>query len=190
MKGPILTDVSTSAWQNLSPNSFARLRARFSLPQIFHPFVCAILGCAFVAVSTPRIWEVIRRAKLEPISQTHATDAYMVAILKVRNGSERLLRIFSSLPPERPVAVVLREGDDDGAVIAFLVSYFGWPREVHLVRVNHDNVVRQMHSLDRFPLSAIFYCRVDPPASMPRVVQIGKGLAVGWLIAPLEAKAP
>lgn len=102
----------------------------------------------------------------------------MVALLKVHNGSERLLQAFSALPPKAPVAVILPDGNEESIFLGYIVSYFAWPREVRFVPATRANAAEQLRSLDRTSLGAIFFCGIDPPTGMQPVVPIGSHLVM------------
>jgi hypothetical protein len=148
------------------------------------------LGGAFVIISAPHVWEAVRITSFGPILQYHTTNIYMVALLKVRDGPERLLKVFSALPPKRPIAVVLPEGNEENIFVSYVVSYFAWPREVHFVPVKRANAIRQLESLDRASLAAIFFCGINPPAAMQPVIRIGSGLVMVPTSTTMEASVP
>jgi hypothetical protein len=148
------------------------------------------MACAFVIMGAPRVWEAIRERSFGPIQPYHTTNSYAVALLKVHHGSERLIQVFSALPPTRPIAVILLDGNDESIFVGSLVSYFGWPREMRSVPVRRANAARQLQSLDRASLAAIFFCGIDPPAAMPPVIRIGSGLVMVPTAATPEASVP
>ncbi len=120
----------------------------------------------------------------------HTTNSYLLRLLKIRDGSERLLWAFSSLPRNRPIAVVLREGDDEGTFLGYVVSYFAWPREVRFVSVKPGTSLRVLHSLDQTTLAAILFCGIDPPPAMRPLIPIGSGLIMIPTAAAPESSAP
>ncbi len=142
-----------------------------------------------MVVGAPRVWEALHLTAPGHVLPNHTTNSYTLALLKVPNGSERLLQAFDALPPKRPIAVVLPDGDDPSIFLGYLVSYFAWPREVHSVPVTRANATRRLQALDRASLAAIFFCGIDPPAAMQPVMQIGSGLVMIPTAAP-EAGIP
>ena len=86
-----------------APRSSGDVRLRPFLPLIGHTSACAVLGCAFVIVSASRVWEVVRVTPPGPILPYHTTNSYLVNLLKVDNGSERLLGLLraSAEAPDR-----------------------------------------------------------------------------------------
>lgn len=159
---------------------------------IWHAVACAVLGSAFLIVSAPHVWEAIRATSFGPILPYHTTNSYMVTLLNVQDGSERLLLASAALPPKRPIAVVLIDRNEEGSAIlsSYLVSYFNWPREVHLVPVKRENAARKLLSLDRASLAAIFFCGMDPPPGLQPVIRIGSGLVMVPTAAKPEANVP
>ena len=91
-------------------------------------------------------------------------------------SSERLLQVLATLPEKEPVAVVYR-GDavSDTLLIA---TYFAWPRPVHSLPVDLNNVANQMQVLRAARVRATFYCGLTPPSDTEPLVQIGNGLSM------------
>lgn len=151
---------------------------------------CAVLGCAFVVVGAPHVWEALRAQHFGPALPYHTSNIYFSGLLHIPNGSERLQYAFSALPPDRPVAVVLRDDDEESTFVGYLVSYFGWPREVRFLPLKPENAAGQLQSLDRAPLGAIFFHGIDPPVTMQPVIRIGSGLVMIPTATTPEAVAP
>lgn len=137
-----------------------------------------VLGCAFLAFSVPRLRELARGGSFGPAGPYSTTDSYSAGLLKIRNGSERMLETFSALPRAGSIAVVYADGSGESFFIACLASYFAWPRDAHFIPVTSDTVARQVESINRSSFAAVVFCRVDPPAAMQPVVRIGSGLVL------------
>lgn len=146
-------------------------------PRNFFSLGWILLGSAFLVWSAPEVWQALRVSKFGPILPYHTTNSYGVSLLQVQDASERLRGAFAGLPPG-PVAVVMPEGSDEGIFLSYLIGYFAWPREVHAVAVTRANGVRELQTLERTPIAAIFFCRLEPPADLRPVVRIGSGLVM------------
>jgi len=128
-------------------------------------------------MSAPLVWEACRGAE-GPVGPFRTTDYFLSSLLGTPGGSERLLHVFSALPAKAPVAVVIPEGDLASNFTAYILTYFGWPREVRLIAVKPENAASQLQTLEQTPFAAIFYCKVTPPASRQPVVRLGRNLVV------------
>lgn len=108
----------------------------------------------------------------------------MSALLGTPGGSERLVHVFSALPSAEPAAVIIPDGDWANIFTGLIIAYFGWPREVRMVPIKRENADANLKTLQETPLSAIFFCGVTPPASMPPGILLGRDLAV--VFAPVR----
>jgi hypothetical protein len=132
-----------------------------------------------VITSAPRVWEAGRGGGAGgAVTPYHTTDYFLSALLGTPGGSERLIQVFSALPAKVPVAVVVPEGDWGSTFTAYILTYFGWPREVRLIAVNRENGRSQLQSLDQASLAAVFFCGVTPPAQMQPVIRLGTDLVI------------
>jgi hypothetical protein len=155
------------------------VRTRPVLPVVWHALVCGGLGCAFLVISAPLVWKACRSGGAGgPITPYHTTDDFLSVLLGTPNGSERLIHVFAALPTKAPVAVVVPNGDHGQTFTAFILTYFGWPREVRLIAVNRENARRQLQALDQASLSAIFFCGVTPPKDLKPVIRLGTDLVI------------
>ncbi len=136
------------------------------------------------------MWDAVRAPGFGPILPYQTTNSYGVGLLRVQDTSERLLRIFSALPPKEPVAVFLLDADDRSLFLSYLVSYFAWPREVQSIPVTRANASTHLQALDRTAVAAIIFCGLEPPPTMHPIIRIGSGLAVVPRSATPEAHAP
>jgi hypothetical protein len=152
------------------------VRRRSLFPLIGHSLLWGIFGCAFVAGAAPRVWEAIGQRHFGPILPYHTTNSYMVGLLKVQDGSERLSKVFAVLSREKPVAVVLPAENEHAIFLGYLVSYFAWPREVRSVPVTRANSAEQLQSVEDSAPGAIFFCGIEPPADRQPVVRLGANL--------------
>ena len=168
------------------------MRTRSFLPLSPHACACLLLGLGFLWFSAPEVWRAIRATSFGPVLPYHTTNSYMVSLLGVEDGSERLLRAAAMLPPGRPVVILRPDGagQDVAVFSSFLVSYFNWPHEVRLIPVKRENAALQLDSIDRASVAAIFFCGIDPPPGMQPLVRIGKGLVMVPITAVPEASSP
>lgn len=154
-------------------------RARFSL--IGHSAVCAIAAAAFVGVAAKH---VALSGKFGPMVPFHTTNSYLATAINSRAGSERLLEVFASLPEKEPVAVIYRDEEEVDTFIAFAVIYFAWPRKVQEFQVGRENLASQMQALAEAPVSAIFFCGMEPPPGTAPLFRVGNRLSLSRRTAP------
>ena len=89
-----------------------------------------------------------------------------------------------SLPEKEPVAVMYREDEQVDTFIAFTVIYLAWPRKVQSFPLRRENLTSQMQALAAAPVSAAFFCGVEPPPGTEPLFRIGKGLSLSSRTTP------
>ncbi len=138
--------------------------------------MCLVLAIAFLGLGWSPIWEVARSKNIGHVLPFHSTNSYFLTLTSMPDGSERLLRVLSTLPKDEAVAVVYREREESDIFLAFMVAYFSWPRPARTVAVDRSNVIARLDALDVEPLSAIFYCGMPARPSDRFTLRIGDGL--------------
>jgi hypothetical protein len=154
-------------------------RARLSL--IGHGAACTIAVAAFVCIAAKH---VALTGKFGPMLPFHTTNSYLATAINSRAGSERLLEVFAVLPEKEPVAVIYRDDEEVDTFIAFAVVYFAWPRKVEAFPVRRENLTSQMQALADAPVSAVFFCGVEPPPGTAPLFRVGNGLSLSRRTAP------
>lgn len=137
-----------------------------------------ILGAAFVIVSAPNLRETLSSTSFGPALANHTSDGYMAGLLHLRDGSERLEAALASLPSNLPVAFIFPAEDEKSIFLSYLVSYFAWPREVNFIPVHAHDAEQRLRSLDRSPISALFFCELKPPPSSQPATRLGSDLVL------------
>lgn len=148
-------------------------RLRLSRAQLWHAGLSGALVLAFLLVA----WKQHRpRGTFAPSLALHTTENFLRIVLERKRGSESLLHTFDALPPG-PVAAVYPEGDMEGLLEAYMVSYLGWPRQVHLRPVPPDGS-KTRESLGAQHFVAVYYCTIAPPPDARPVFRLGGGVVL------------
>jgi hypothetical protein len=148
---------------------------------IGHSVICAIAVAVFVCVAARH---VVLSGQFGPVAPFHSTNRYLASTIHSRAGSERLLEVFALLPEKEPVAVMYRDGEEIDMFVAYAVIYFAWPRKVQAFPVQRANRASQMQALADAPVSAAFFCGMEPPPGTEPLFHLGKGLALSPRTAP------
>jgi hypothetical protein len=151
------------------------MQRRAHLSLIGHSAACAIVAAAFVWVGAKH---VALSGKFGPAVPFHTTNSYLATAINSRAGSERLLEVFALLPEKEPVAVIYRDEEEVDTFIAFAVVYFAWPRKVQAFQVGRDNLTSQLQALADAPVSAVFFCGIEPPAGTEPLFRVGNRLSL------------
>lgn len=145
------------------------------LSLIGHSATCAIAAAAFVGVAARHL---VLSGEFGPVAPFHTTNRLLASTIHSRAGSERLLEVFESLPEKEPVAVMYRDDEEIDTFIAFAVMYFAWPRKVQAFPIKHGNLTSQTQALAGAPVSAAFFCGMEPPPGTEPLFRVGQGLAL------------
>lgn len=145
-------------------------RTEAARARIFHAAICALLGAAFVIVGARHLEPPSR---LPPWLPYHTSDYYLRTFLRRDWSSERLQQTLAALPKDGPFVAVYLKEDAAGELLAFLVSYLAWPREVRLVPLRAGDSANQPPDA-----AGVFYCRVEAPPDASARVRLGDGLVV------------
>ena len=119
-----------------------------------------------------------------PVAPFHTTNRLLASTIHSRAASERLLEVFESLPEKEPVAVMYRDDEEIGTFIAFAVVYFAWPRKVQSFPIKDGNLASQIQALADAPVSAAFFCGVEPPPGTEPLFRVGQGLSLSSRTTP------
>ena len=157
------------------------MQRRALLSLIGHSAACAIAAAAFLWVAAKH---VVLSGKFGPMLPFHTTNSYLATAINSRAGSERLLEVFALLPEKEPVAVIYRDEEEVDTFIAFAVMYFAWPRKVQAFPVGRENLTSQMQALANAPVSAAFFCGVEPPSGTEPLFRVGNRLSLSRRTAP------
>lgn len=148
---------------------------------IGHSAICAISAAAFVYIAAKY---VVFSGEFGPIVPFHSTDRFLASTIHSRAGSERLLEVFASLPEKEPIAVMYRDGEEIDMFVAYAVIYFAWPRKVQVFPITRGNLNSQMQALAGAPVSAVFFCGLEPPPGTEPLFRIGQGLSLSSRTTP------
>ncbi len=154
---------------------------RSLLSLIGHNAICAIAAATFVWIAARH---VVLFGTFGPVEPFHTTNRYLASTIHSRAGSERLLEVFQSLPEKEPVAVMYREDEQVDTFIAFTVIYLAWPRKVQSFPLRRENLASQMQALAAAPISAVFFCGVEPPPGTEPLFRVGQGLSLSSRTTP------
>ena len=157
------------------------MQRRALLLRIGHSAACAIAAAVFVCVAARH---VVLSGEFGPVTPFHSTNRHLASTIHSRAGSERLLQVFASLPDKEPVAVMYRDDETIDTFVAFTVTYFAWPRKVQAFPIKRGILTSHMQAAAAVPVSAVFFCGVEPPPGTEPLFHIGEGLSLTTLTTP------
>lgn len=158
-------------------------RAKFA--RAFHLGSWAILLCAYLVVSGPKIWPVLSSPAIRSSDALSSTDAYLHALTGRAHASAQILATLAPLPVDKAVVLVLPDAGVRSAFIAQNVSYLSWPREVRWVCAEGGQAKNQILAMPPTSLAAIIFWDVAPIAWLPSGVRLG----AGQVIIPMRPSA-
>jgi hypothetical protein len=147
-----------------------------------HRWACAVSCGAFLVLSGPQIRTALTAGTLGTAEPFHSTDQDIEGLSGMRNGSERIRQTLAALPGGRPVAILLPEHDATAAYFGLMVAYLGWPRAVEAIAVPLSDANEKVRALNPAKFAGFLFCRVPPPAFVPRGKEWGPGLV--FVVSP------
>jgi hypothetical protein len=139
------------------------------------PSLCALAVAAFLALGAPPIFRSAVGSSIQFAGPFHSSDNFLRFATGARNGSERLIALFDSLPPAREILIVVREDDQQSAFLGSLVAYLAWP---HPVRIVDFRKGRSHGAAASNTIGAVAFCRVQPPPSWHGGQRFGHSLKI------------
>src|SRR3984893_3072364 len=138
----------------------------------------AVLMTAFVAVSTPKILRGAAKNSIHLIGPFHSTDSFLYFDTGEINGSERIIKLFESIPSSQQVVIFVRNDDRRSGFVGMLTAYLAWPHPVRIVDVAHAGWAKESADTDFESVGGFVFCRVARPGWWPRGEQCGETLEV------------
>src|SRR5712691_7103454 len=72
-----------------------------------HIAVWTVLCCAYLVVSLPKIWPLLKPRPIGPAAPLYTTDLYLEALTGRAHGSARILDVLAPLPHDKTVVLFL-----------------------------------------------------------------------------------
>jgi hypothetical protein len=154
------------------------MKQRTVISLMVHRLIWAALALTFLFVTAPTIFRGVTANSLEPAQSFHSTDDYLKRLTDVSHASRRILGSLIALPSQKPILILMREGDGRSGFLAMTMAYLAWPREVQISSVSGKTADAQLARIDPASLGAVIFCRVDPPAWVPAGTWIGDTLKI------------
>jgi hypothetical protein len=152
-----------------------------SLGNRVHVAAAVIFCAAFVVIGGKQVGQIFTvPAPIPPTPPTasHSTDAYLMQLTGMQNGSQQLLKMFGSLPASRPLYVFVREDKFDSSFVGALVAYLGWPARFRCVAVRPNNASGQLRAVDPLSCGAIVFYGMKPPDWLQPQVAFSPNLSI------------
>ena len=149
---------------------------------IAHLSFWILLLVAFCCLSSPPIFERSAAGSIRLINDVpfHSTDALLQFATQRPELSERLVTFFNATPVQARVVILQRKDDVFGTLLGDLTAYLSWPHQVKILELTNKEIESAGTELINEPIqtSAIVFCRLEPPANLPRSYRFGEGLAM------------
>jgi hypothetical protein len=144
---------------------------------VAHVSLWAALLTLFICLTAPKIVRRVSEGSSNLVGDAsfHSSDTLLLFATGTTGISDRLVRFFDSVPREQRILVLERNDDPASSLIAMLSAYLAWP---HPVKVNVIRNKGDAIGTDSTPLGAIVFCRVKPPANLPKPKRFGDGLEI------------
>lgn len=144
------------------------------------------LCCAYLAVSLPRIWPLLKPRPIGPAAPLYSTDCYLTTLIGRTDASARILQTLAPLPQDKTVILFLPDTGVKSRLVVLTLIYLSWPREVRWLPVKDSDVERQLMPLAPSSLAALIFWDVKPPDWLPA----GIPLSPDQVIVPIVSVKP
>jgi hypothetical protein len=129
-------------------------------------------------VSAPKILRGAAKNSIHLIGPFHSTDSFLFFDTGEINGSERLIKLFESIPSSQPIVIFVRNDDRRSGFVGMLSAYLAWPHPVQIVDLAHVGGGKESTDTNFGSVGAFVFCRVTPPNWWPRGERFGETLEV------------
>jgi hypothetical protein len=134
-----------------------------------------ILGIAFVTLAMPTIYRDATRSRTTNRTPAYYTsDGFLETTTNLPRASEPLSKLTNSMPPNKPVLILIRENNPTSSLLGLTLSYLAGPRKVELRMVaSQSDGIAELAQYSPQALAAVAFCGLPAPAFFP------PGLALG-----------
>jgi hypothetical protein len=151
------------------------MRWHYRLHAGWRPFLCAVAIVVFLSLCAPSFFRSVTGSSIQFAGPFHSSDSFLRFATGMNNGSQRLIRLFDSLPSRKEILIVVQDDDQRSAFLGSLVAYLAWPHPVRIVDLRKGAAPG---SAEANTIAAIAFCRVDPPLSWHRGERFGDSLEI------------
>lgn len=143
----------------------------------------ALLLTAFVVIGGRELWIGSHGNFLErgPLA---STDAYLEALLNLRNGSTRSIDVMSAFYGKREFVYFCPRRSAEGDFVFDVLSYLSWPQQIRKIEADGAELKERLDSIDRANASAFIFFALKPPPECSRGLPVGPKLWVASIDSP------
>ena len=142
----------------------------------------AVFLAAFVVIGARELWNGSQGRFIES-GPSASVDAYLEALLRIRNGSQTCLIAMAKLPAAQPIVYFCPPRNAEGDFVYDVFAYLGWPRKIDKVEIDPSGLEQKIASIDRTSTAAFIFFGMRPPSHFSRSWRVGPNLT----IVPLNA---
>jgi hypothetical protein len=160
------------------------MRQRLPISLTVGGVLWTILVIVFLSISAPTIFRGLAANSLERAQSFHSTDDYLRRLTDVSDASGKILESVVALSSQKPILILMREGDGRSGFLAMTVAYLAWPHEVQITAISSATADHDLAAINPAELSAVVFCRVAPPSWAPAGRWIGDTVKIVPLSRP------
>lgn len=153
--------------------------SHFSRSNGLRLFVASALALSFVYFGAKQIWPALRDGVIRPPGELHSCDLYLEFVTRRPQLASSLSGALRDLPPEKPIAIVMRDADPDSSLLGMLSSYLAWPHTVKVIQAQPGSP-----PVDPHQYSAIIYCHLPQGRTALPVIALSSNFRVAIAPAP------
>lgn len=135
-----------------------------------------LFALAFIVVGAVPLRDGLRRQpRVADQSPMNSTDAVFLQALGLPAGANHIGALVRETPKDRPVVIVLPEGDAFSAA-AVQISALCWPRPAPMIRVPTKGDTQLAERIRATHAAAAFFMGMEAPADLPPSESLGAQL--------------
>jgi hypothetical protein len=155
---------------------------RHKLFRASYYIVWAVFLALFSAFGAHQLW-ICSHGKFIESGPSASTDAYLEALLKIRNGSQTCLLAMSKLRRGPPIVYFSPPRSAEGDFVYDVLAYLSWPRKIDKVETSTIDLEHKIASADQASTAAFIFFRMRPPSKFSPSWHVGPNL----VIVPMNA---
>jgi hypothetical protein len=135
-----------------------------------------MFALAFIVVGAVPLRDGLRlQMRVADQGLMNSTDAVLLQALGLHDGARRITAFLREAPKDRPLAIVLPQGNAFSAA-AMQLSALAWPRSAPIIRVSANGYAQLGARIRETHAAAAFLIGMEVPADLPQGESVGTQL--------------
>jgi hypothetical protein len=152
----------------------AKASRGWSAACIIRRVICGAFLVLLVASGAPPVKHALAGPFPDKIDAFHSSNAYLQVVTGSAGASQRLIDVMASLPSEKPLLIFSREKDSGSRMLAMVLAYLAWPREIQFETVSSARCDEQLAKIAPDSVGGVAFCDLASPSWVPGGLPLGQ----------------